>query len=160
MKSYHLYFLAIALSFAMLANSQVKNVSNRSYQAKADTTTRRGAANNQKTMSQAADSLKFAVNDFKKSMNTLFGGKRDTIEIFISNVEYDDANLSALKESLKKFKGGRLVNMQYKSSAAILQVFYKGNPTELWDQLPEESKKAFKIVDAENNSLTLTARNK
>jgi hypothetical protein len=109
-------------------------------------------------MSQAADSIKYAVNDFKKSMNSLFGNKKDTIQIFISDVDYDDANLSALKESLKKIKGGKFVTMQYKASNAVLEVSYKGSSTELWDQIPVDSRKAFKIIEANDYNMTLAVR--
>ena len=91
-------------------------------------------------------------------MNSIFGSKKDTIEIFISDIEYDDASLSALKESLKKIRGGRFVNMQYKSSNAVLEVSYKGSSTEFWDQIPADSKKGFKIVEVNDNNMTLAAR--
>lgn len=91
-------------------------------------------------------------------MNSLFGSKKDTIQIYISDIEYDDAGLAALKESLKKIRGGKFVNMQYKSSNAILEVSYKGRSTELWDQLPDESKRAFKIVEMNDNNMTLSVR--
>jgi hypothetical protein len=157
MKIHSVYFIAVMLLFSSLTRAQVSRTTTQSNQAKGNTPTTRS---NPKpaTMSQAADSLKFAVNDFKKSMNSLFGSKKDTIQIFISDVEYDDANLALLKESLKKIKGGKFVNMQYKSSNAILEVSYKGSSTELWDQLPGDSKKAFKIVEAEDKNMTLAIR--
>jgi len=157
MKVYTLYFVTAFSILSQFANAQVtQNSSTQSNQAKAQT-----PSNNQKpvTMSQAADSIKYAVTDFKKSMNTLFhSNKKDTIQIFVSDVEYDDVNLALLKESLKKIKGGKFVNMQYKSSNAVLEVSYKGNSTQLWDEIPGDSKKAFKIVEANDNNLTLAVR--
>ena len=158
MKVYTLYFIASALLFSQLVNAQVNRTnSTQANQAKAASQPAT-AAQQPATLSQATDSLKFAVNDFKKSMNSLFGGKKDTIQIFISDIEYDDANLSLLKESLKKIKGGKFVNMQYKSSNAILEVSYKGSSTDLWDQIPPDSRKAFKIVEANDNNMTLSVR--
>jgi len=155
MKVYTLFLTALFLFACQLSNGQVTRAStSQSNQAKGPT------AGNQKpiTASQAADSIKYAVTDFKKSMNTLFGVKKDTIQIFVSDVEYDDANLSLLKESLKKIKGGRFVNMQYKNSNAVLEVSFKGNSTQLWDEIPADSKKGFKILEANDNNLTLTMR--
>ncbi|MGZ3939176.1 MAG: hypothetical protein ACXVLT_11010 [Flavisolibacter sp.] len=155
MKVYTLYFVALFLLCSPLLNAQVtKASSSQSNQAKAQ------PAVNQKpvTMSQAADSIKYAVSDFKKSMNTLFSVKKDTIQIFVSDVEYDDANLTDLKESLKKIKGGKLVNMQYKASNAVLEVCFKGKSTQLWDEIPAESKKGFKILEANDNNLTLSVK--
>lgn len=160
MKVYTLYFIATLL-LSQFVNAQTTRAnSTQSHQAKGNAQTNQNTSHAQKqpTMSQTADSLKFAVNDFKKSMNSLFGGKKDTIQILIPEVEYDDAHLSLLKESLKKIKGGRFVNMQYKSSNAILEVSYKGSSTELWDQLPDDSKKAFKIVEMNDNNMTLSVR--
>ena len=48
--------------------------------------------------------------------------------------------------------------MQYKSANAILEVSYKGKSTELWDQLPEDSKRAFRIVEMNDNNMTLSVR--
>jgi hypothetical protein len=161
MKVYTLYFLFFVLLLSSTVNAQVnRTTSTQSNQAKSPSQTQTTQKNTSKpvTMSQATDSIKFAVNDFKKSMNSIFGNKKDTIQIFISNIEYDDANLFLLKESLKKIKGGKFVTMQYKSSNAILEVSFKGNSTELWDQIPADSKKSFKIVEANDHDMTLAMR--
>jgi len=159
MKVYTLYFAVLFFLSSEFTNAQVTRTSStQTNQAKSTTQTTNP---NQKpvTMSQTADSIKYAVNDLKKSMNTLFhSNKKDTIQIFISDVDYDDANLSLLKESLKKIKGGRFVNMQYKASNAILEVSFKGSSTQLWDEIPADSRKAFKIVEANDNNLTLAVR--
>jgi len=158
MKVYTLYFFALIFLSVQITNAQVtKTSSTQTNQAKATTPS---SNVNQKpvTMSQTADSIKYAVTDLKKSMNSLFGYKRDTIQIFVSEVDYDDANLSLLKESLKKLKGGKFVNMQYKSSNAVLEVSFRGNSTQLWDEIPIDSKKGFKIVEANDNNITLVVR--
>jgi len=113
----------------------------------------------QPTLSSQTDSLKTAANDIKKSFNTLFNSKRDTIGIAITNVEYDDANLAQLKEQLKKVKGVRGVVMKYKFSSAVLEVSLNGKATDLWDKLPAETKTPFKIVEAGDNTLLLEPRN-
>jgi hypothetical protein len=45
----------------------------------------------------------------------LFGSKRDTITITVANIDYDDSNLTVLKENLKLAKDVKAVTMQYKS---------------------------------------------
>jgi hypothetical protein len=159
MKVYTLYVLVIILLLSLTVNAQVnKNTSTQSNQAKNPSQTTQKNTSKPASISQATDSIKYAVNDFKKSMNSIFGNKKDTIQIFIPDVEYDDANLSLLKESLKKIKGGKFVTMQYKASKAVLEVSFKGNSTQLWDEIPADSKKAFKIVEANDNNLTLAVR--
>ena len=112
----------------------------------------------QPTLSSQTDSLKLAAEDIKKSFNTLFGGKRDTIVIAVANVEFDDSNLAVLKEQLKKLKGVKGVVMQYKASSAMLEVSFRGTATDLWDKLPAETKAPFKIVEAGENSLMVERR--
>jgi hypothetical protein len=153
MKIYHLYTVVLLLLLSSSINAQTK------------------ATNQVKTASQkpvqnpltsASDSISMAVNDIKTSMNgvktsfnSLFAGKRDTISILIPNIDYDDANLALLKENLKKVKGVKAVLMQYKSATAILEIMFKGKSTALWDELPHESKEPFKLVEANENNITL-----
>jgi hypothetical protein len=112
-----------------------------------------------KTSGNSSDSLKQAMANLKSSFNGLFGGKRDTIVITITNIDYDDANLVTLKENLKSFKGVKSVTMQYKSSNAIIEVLYKGVATDLWDQLPPNTKKPFKMLEASDYSISLQYKN-
>jgi hypothetical protein len=112
----------------------------------------------QKTLSEATDSLKMAANDIKTSFNSIFTNKRDTVAIMISNVEYDDAHVTTLKENLKKLKGVKNVLMQYKAETAILEISYKGKSSELWDKLPGDVKEPFKLIEADDNSIKLKVR--
>jgi hypothetical protein len=73
----------------------------------------------------------------------------------IQNIEYDDNNLSVLKDYLKKTKGVKAVLMQYKAATALVEVMFKGKSTELWDELPKESKEPFKLIEANDNNITL-----
>jgi hypothetical protein len=145
-----LYACLVCFLFPLFASAQKTNTA-----TTANGPARTNAPAKQPTFSQSTDSLKTAMNDFKKSMNSLFGGKRDTIAIAIRGIDYDDANLNLLKEDLKKMKGVKSLSLQYKSSNAILQMSYKGRSTDLWDQLPAEARKPFKIVEADDSFLTL-----
>jgi hypothetical protein len=117
-----------------------------------------GPSNNQ-PLSVKTDSLKMAMNDLKMSLHSIFGNKRDTISIYISNIEYDDANLTVLKDDLKKIKGVKGVNMQYKQSSAMLDISFKGKSADLWDQLPNEARTPFKLVEAGDFNITLQYKN-
>jgi hypothetical protein len=111
------------------------------------------------TISSASDSLKLALDEAKSSFNTLFKPHLDTTTIMITNIDYEDSNLTVLKENLKKIKGVKAVSMQYKSSNVFLRVPYKGKPTDLWDKLPPASKSPFKMVEANDNSILLKFKN-
>lgn len=147
MKIYRLYLLVLFLFASSKAFAQTKPATAASKPA--------GTVQSKPSFTSASDSLKFAINDFKSSMNNLFGGRKDTIALIISNVDYDDANLEGLKENLKKLKTAKLLGMQYKASVAKIELSFKGKSIDLWDQLPPESKKAFKIIEANDNSLML-----
>lgn len=107
------------------------------------------------SMTQAADSIKMAINDAKTSFSTLFKGHKDTTTIMISEIDYEDPNLALLKEDLKKVKGVKAVSMEYKSSTALIKVPFKGKPTSLWDELDAPAKTPFKLVEAGDNDLVL-----
>jgi hypothetical protein len=142
MKRYYLQLLIICFLVQPLVHGQTRTA-NQTYKPPP------------KTLSDRSDSLKMAFADVKTSLNSWFKSRRDTISILIQNIEYDDANLVTLKEYLKKSKGVKSVLMQYKSATAIMEVMFKGKSTDLWDELPHESKDPFKLLEANDNSLTL-----
>jgi hypothetical protein len=157
MKIYNLYAVALASIFSIAAVAQTKTS-----QSKTASQTN-SSANQAKapapSLSAQTDSLKMAVKDIKTSFNSLFGSKRDTIVIMISNIDYDDVNLATLKDNLKKLKGVKSVMMQYKSASALLEVSFKGKATDLWDKLPVEAKASFKLLEAGDNNITLENKN-
>ncbi len=110
------------------------------------------------SMSTAADSLKMALNDAKTSFNTLFKGHKDTTTIMISDIDYEDPNLSMLRENLKKLKGIRGLSMEYESSTVFLKIPFKGKSTALWDELDAPTKTPFKLVKAGDNELVLKVK--
>lgn len=112
------------------------------------------------TMTNAADSLKMAMSDAKNSFNTLFKGHKDTTTITIAGIDYDDANLSVLKDDLKKMKGIKSVSTQFQSNTITLKVPFKGKPTDLWDNLPASAKTPFKVIEATDNNIVLGYVNK
>lgn len=110
------------------------------------------------SMTQAADSIKMAINDAKTSFSTLFKGHKDTTTIIIAGIDYEDPGLALLKEDLKKVKGVKAVTVEYKSSTALIKVPYKGKPTVLWDEVDGSAKTPFKLVEAGYNDLVLKVK--
>jgi hypothetical protein len=100
------------------------------------------------------DSLKYDINQIK----SFFKGKnRDTINISIPNIAFEDASLTVFKQSVQGTKGVKGVTMGYKSGNAMLKVIYHGNSTQLWDALSQSSKQSFKMVEADDNNMQLEA---
>lgn len=105
-----------------------------------------------------ADSLKQAVGQIKDAfgaLNKMLVSKRETLNIMISDIDYDNAGLSMLKEGLKKVKGVKSVQMNYKAPNAVLEVAFKGKATDVWDNLPSSSKSTFKLMEMNDNSIIL-----
>ena len=157
MKKHHLYLLLLAALFSQAVAAQTKTTT-QNKPATGTSPSNTSQKSPPPTISAQTDSLKLAADDIKKSFNTLFGNKRDTIVIAVSNVEFDDSNLAVLKEQLKKLKGVKSVVMQYKASSAFLEVSFKGKATDLWDKLPAETKTPFKIIEAGETSLMVEPR--
>ena len=157
MEMHRLYLLPLAALFSLAVTAQTKTTTQNK-----QTTTTAPSNTSQKppppSISAQTDSLKLAADDIKKSFNSLFGNKRDTIVIAVANVEFDDSHLAVLKEQLKKLKGVKSVVMQYKASSALLEVSFKGKATDLWDKLPAEAKTPFKIVEAGETTLMVEPR--
>lgn len=77
----------------------------------------------------------------------------------VMNVDYDDSDLAQLKNCLKNYKGVKSLSAQYKSGNEIITVTYKDVSTSLWDNLPANIKKPFKLTEATDNILSLKLKN-
>jgi hypothetical protein len=49
--------------------------------------------------------------------------------------------------------------MHYKSSTAIMEIWGKGKATDLWDNLPLQTKSAFKLMEAGDNNIIVKQKN-
>lgn len=128
--------------------------------------------NAEKNVNQADTTLKKSANaltssaktltDLKNSFGTMFSRKStfgDTTAILISGIDYDDQNLSGLKENIKKVKGVKSLTTGYKSGAATILVSFKGSATQLWDEVPGNEKQFFKLIEAGDHSIILQYKN-
>ncbi|HUX83691.1 MAG TPA: hypothetical protein VMV20_00535 [Chitinophagaceae bacterium] len=101
-------------------------------------------------------SLDTLKNDYAQ-IRSLFGkGKaRDTINIMIPNIAFEDANLAHFKQGIQSARGVKGVSMGYKGGCAMIKVVFKGNTTQLWDALPSPAKQPFTMVQADDNNIQL-----
>jgi hypothetical protein len=75
--------------------------------------------------------------------------------INVKEIEYDDPNFVALRESLKKNSKVKLVKPSYSSGVATLSFTYPGEAAQLWDELPKTSKRFFKLSDMSDDAISL-----
>jgi len=81
------------------------------------------------------------------------------ISISIAGIDYDDANFSALKESIKKDPKCQDIKQSYAQSIAKLSLHFQGDATALWDELPASAKQPFKISTIESSKIELKLKN-
>jgi hypothetical protein len=111
----------------------------------------------------AQDSLKKSISEIKTAfsgMSKLFARKSDTISLLVSNIDYDNSNLTLLKDNLKKLKGVWSVIMHYNGTTAMMEIACKENSSDLWDKLPANLKSYFKVAEFGDKVIKLSYREK
>jgi len=117
---------------------------------------------------------KQTIEDAKTILGDIFGNdkkKKDSMKeeaaaasaspqviIIINDIEYEDENLSLLKENIGKANGVKKVTKDFESGIATLKIVYGGTSSELWDSLPKESRTSFKLVKSGDNMITLSLK--
>ena len=86
-------------------------------------------------------------------------GTKTQVIISVAGIEYDDANLIKLKESIKTNKKVQDLKQSFSQNTAKLSLTYSGDATELWDELPAIVKQSFKIITIENTTIDLQLKN-
>ena len=88
-------------------------------------------------------------------VTTAYGQTPGQIVISIPGIEYDDPNFTALREALKKNTKVKSVTPAYASGTASITCTYTSNATDLWDEVPKNSKLVFKLAEIDDNSIKL-----
>ena len=81
------------------------------------------------------------------------------ITISVKDIQYDDPNFAALRESLKKNPKVKLVKPSYVAGVAILSFNYAGEAPQLWEEIPKTSKRFFALVEMGDDAITLNYLN-
>lgn len=77
------------------------------------------------------------------------------VSLFITDIEYEDDNLELLCITLKKMSGITGISKNYKNGTAGIVLNTKLNPFEIWDNVPLNLRKLFKMLETSENSLLL-----
>jgi hypothetical protein len=103
-----------------------------------------------------------SIANAKKSLATVFkGNKKDANQnvVVVAGIEFDDENLSLLKEEIGKVKGVKSPTMEYKSGTAMIQFSFKGKPSEVWEEVPKSTRQLFKLTEAGDNNIIVEYKN-
>jgi len=82
-------------------------------------------------------------------------GTKKQVSIAVAGIDYDDAGFTKLKEGIKNNKKVQDVTQSFSQNTAHLSLTYTGDATALWDELPADLKKPFKITTIESNRIEL-----
>ena len=105
----------------------------------------------QDSLKQSLAQLKTAWSDLSK----LLVRKSDSMTIEVAGIEYDNSQLTQLKDGIKKLKSVRSLVMRYAGTTATMEIMFKGKPTDLWDNLPATTKSSFKISEIGDKNIKL-----
>jgi hypothetical protein len=82
-----------------------------------------------------------------------------TIAITIATIDYDNANLLKLRETIKLNMKVKSVSPSYAGKTAKLSVQYNGIATDLWDELPQAVRQPFVVMAIDDGSISLQLSN-
>lgn len=103
-----------------------------------------------KSKNSSLDSLKQGV----KNIGRLFK-KASVVNLTIKNIEAKDKNLELLLKNVKQLSGVTKVKDSYELNDALLLVSFKGERTELWDNVSKQSKQMFDLIQVNDSSIIL-----
>ena len=105
--------------------------------------------------------LVLAVLVFSQVPITVYAqpGAKTQLNISVAGIEYDDASFIKLKLNIKSNKKVQDLKQSFSQNTAKLTLTYTGEATELWDEIPADLKKPFKITAIESNHIDLQSKN-
>lgn len=86
------------------------------------------------------------------------GAKHNTVTISVKAVEYDNPAFEDLRKTIKGNIKVAQSNPGFTGDTATITLQYEGTAPELWDELPQNTKQAFKITAINNNRIDLTLK--
>ena len=92
-------------------------------------------------------------------INNVQAQSGNKITISVKDIQYDDPNFTALRESIKKNPKVKLIKPSYADGVAILSVNYAGEASQLWDEIANMFKQYFTMVEMGDDALTLNYLN-
>ena len=125
-------------------------------------------SNTNETINTTNESIKATVETsketytgVKETFQSIFGSgggkgkKKKGITIEIPNVDYDDEAVGHLYEALQNAKGIKKLDKSFKSGNILVFANYKKGTDALWQQVPKEVRKQFKLVEINDQGILL-----
>jgi hypothetical protein len=106
---------------------------------------------------QTNSSNKSGMDSLKKSIRNLGNlfKKAGSVTITINGIENKDNNLIAFVQNIQRVTGVKKITESYKANSAVFDVSYKGKASDLWQDVPQNSKQVFSIVSLSDTAINL-----
>jgi len=110
---------------------------------------------------ETVQTTKETAKDLKETVNILFPKKnknkksKGTVTISIGQIEYGNENLNALYKAISKAKGVKDPSKTFNNNQAQIAVVYKKTADDLWQSVPEKTRKTFKIQSITENNIVV-----
>lgn len=116
--------------------------------------------NTNETIKNTVQDTKSTVNDLKETIGSIFPRKnkdklKRVITIQITQITYGNLHLNNLYNYISKSKGVKKPSKKFENGTALINVNYKKSADDLWQNVPENLRKSFKIVKMNENNIFL-----
>ena len=116
----------------------------------ADSTTKEAAALMDNTVATLGNAKKL----FKGIAGNVSNDK-NKVTVVVSGISFNNPNLTALEDAIKKVKGTKKVSKSLQSGVITITLKYRHDANSLWNKIPFEIKKMYKPVEVVDKSLLL-----
>ncbi len=116
--------------------------------------------NTNESVKNTITTSKETIGELKETFGILFPKKnknkaKGIVSIQITQVEYDNVDLNKLYKFISNTKGVKKPSKSFENNHVLITVNYKKSIDNLWQSVPENIRKAFKVVKISENNLFL-----
>jgi len=161
MKTAKTFLFVLMLCFFQLSISQTrteKKKESNKVSNKIDKTNDDIQETNASVKNSVKDS-KETIDELKDTFNSLFGSGNDkskyVVTIQIPAIEYDNEGLNVLYSDILKVKGVKNPSKSFKNGNVSIKTTYKMGADALWQSIPLEDRKLFKLVQISDTNVLL-----
>lgn len=154
----------LVLSYTSFAQTQQQEEENKPKVVKEVENANKSVKQASQTTKETVQTTKETVADLKETVGMIFPKKnktnktKDIVLIHIGQIEYGNENLNALYKAITKTKGIKDPSKTFNNSTAEISATYKKSAEDLWQSIPENVRKSFKIKSISESNISITLK--
>lgn len=82
-------------------------------------------------------------------------GSRNTVVMGFTGIDYGDEKLSQIVRHFQGIKGVKDVTKLLNNGSVTIQLKSKSGPSQIWENLPQDLKSSFKVVEANEHAMLM-----